>query len=672
MADTVIAAQLTLEADQANTTVKGFKQQLKEANNELLNMSQRFGETSDQAVAAAKRVAELRDTMGDAKSLVDAFNPDRKFEAFGNVVRGVAGGFSALQGTMALVGAEGEEVQETLLKVQSALAISDGVNNILELKDTFKQLGTFIQSTTLYQKANNAATQAAAFVQKLFGVEVQTTSTKFQILKGAIVATGIGLLVVAIGEVVSIMQSWTSATEDQIEAQKELAESTKKLADAGLKAEMDFISQKEKLDIAKAQAAGKTEEEIYNIQQGWQDTRINSQKRHLAEVATVDEIAAQESKRQLRALENEKEITRLKFEEKQRKDAEEAAKKATQEAKARAEKEKQARQEFIAAEKAASDEIIRLQQQNALAAIKDEDERNKLRIQFEFENAKVRIEALKVSEGLKTELLKQETTARDLALEEVEKSIDEKRAARDAARLEASRNQVVASVAKTGEELQAQLDLQTELDNQNKSRLQLQLEELDAWYKEKQRIAGDNEALQTQLTLDYEKKKTALVREENRQRLDIAANLLGQASGLFAKHTAAYKAIAVAQATIQTFQSAQGAFSGMVSQIPGPVGIALGVAAAAFAVASGIKNIANIVKQKVPGAEGGGGSSVPAVSASAPAPLAPTPQVATTQIDAASINQIGNATSRAYVVESDVTDSQERITRLNRAARLGG
>ena len=41
-----------------------------------------------------------------------------------------------------------------------------------------------------------------------------------------------------------------------------------------------------------------------------------------------------------------------------------------------------------------------------------------------------------------------------------------------------------------------------------------------------------------------------------------------------------------------------------------------------------------------------------------------------TQLDAATIQQMGSATNRAYVVESDVTNSQERIRRINRAARL--
>jgi hypothetical protein len=54
------------------------------------------------------------------------------------------------------------------------------------------------------------------------------------------------------------------------------------------------------------------------------------------------------------------------------------------------------------------------------------------------------------------------------------------------------------------------------------------------------------------------------------------------------------------------------------------------------------------------------------------APISPvSPQAQLTQLNQASINQMGSAAGRAYVVESDITNQQEKIVRINRAARLG-
>jgi hypothetical protein len=83
-------------------------------------------------------------------------------------------------------------------------------------------------------------------------------------------------------------------------------------------------------------------------------------------------------------------------------------------------------------------------------------------------------------------------------------------------------------------------------------------------------------------------------------------------------------------------------------------------------VASGIKSVKSILSTRVPGGGGGGGTSPSLPSVNAPL----TPQIQTTNLNQGQINQLASATSRAFVLESDVSGSQERIQRLNRAARI--
>lgn len=147
--------------------------------------------------------------------------------------------------------------------------------------------------------------------------------------------------------------------------------------------------------------------------------------------------------------------------------------------------------------------------------------------------------------------------------------------------------------------------------------------------------------------------------------------LLGQASELAGKQTVAGKALAVASTTIATYQSAMGAFKGMVTSIPGPVGIALGVVAAALAAATGIANIKKIVSTKIPG-QGDGGGSVP-TPAAVTAPVLP--QRTQTTLDSKSIQAVGNAANggvyRSYVSNEEVNDKNEMTRRITRQARLG-
>jgi hypothetical protein len=160
----------------AEGSIGSLKKQLREAQNEVVSLSDKFGATSVQAVNAAKKAAELRDRIGDAKALTDAFNPDAKFKALTASLSGVAGGFGAVQGAMALFGNESENVQKTLLKVQSAMAISQGLQAIGESVDSFKNLGTVIKTQVI---------------------------SAFTTLRGAIIATGIGALAVGLGLLVA-------------------------------------------------------------------------------------------------------------------------------------------------------------------------------------------------------------------------------------------------------------------------------------------------------------------------------------------------------------------------------------------------------------------------------------------------------------------------------------
>jgi hypothetical protein len=171
MAQENVGINITVGGNQ-DQALGSLKAQLREATAEVTKLSEQFGASSKEAVNAAKRAAELKDQIGDAKSLIDAFNPDAKFKALTASLSGVAGGFSALQGATALFGKENEDLEKTLLKVQSAMALSQGLQAVGESIDSFKQLGTVIKTQVV---------------------------SAFSTLRGALIATGIGALAIGIG-----------------------------------------------------------------------------------------------------------------------------------------------------------------------------------------------------------------------------------------------------------------------------------------------------------------------------------------------------------------------------------------------------------------------------------------------------------------------------------------
>jgi len=151
-----IDINLNVNAEQADKSLGSLKSQLREAQQEVQTLSDKFGATSAEAVNAAKKAADLKDRIGDAKSLTDAFNPDAKFKSLTGALTGVAGGFSVVTGAMGAFGGQSKAVEQGLLKVQSAMAMASGLQAIGESIDSFKQLGAVVKSYSIVQKAITA------------------------------------------------------------------------------------------------------------------------------------------------------------------------------------------------------------------------------------------------------------------------------------------------------------------------------------------------------------------------------------------------------------------------------------------------------------------------------------------------------------------------------------
>lgn len=137
--------------------------------------------------------------------------------------------------------------------------------------------------------------------------------------------------------------------------------------------------------------------------------------------------------------------------------------------------------------------------------------------------------------------------------------------------------------------------------------------------------------------------------------LDMVLSFMSKEDEEKAKATGAYKTLAIATATMDTYAAAIAGYRGAMQTFANPiVGNIVGIASIATAVSTGIAQINAIRKVKVQGASGGG--STPSVSAGA------TPNV---QFVSSSENQIANSVNantnaqnqepiKAYVVTSEV------------------
>ena len=161
-----------------------------------------------------------------------------------------------------------------------------------------------------------------------------------------------------------------------------------------------------------------------------------------------------------------------------------------------------------------------------------------------------------------------------------------------------------------------------------------------------------------------------------REKTTIIAQGLNNLATILGKETAAGKAAAIASTTISTYQSATDSYKSLAG-IP-VIGPALGFAAAAAAVVSGITNVKKIISTKEPSIEGisipsSGGGSVPSVPTQ---PAASTPP-SFSSVGASGINQLADVLDiqnqqpiQAYVVSNDVTNAQSLERNIIEAASV--
>lgn len=447
MADEIIGIKVTTDAAQATAevqkldkafeatdeSVKSLRTQLKEATANVAIMADKFGATSKEAVTAAKRAAELKDRIGDAKALTDAFNPDAKFKAVAGALSGVAGGFSALQGAMALFGKENKNVEAALLKVNAAMALSQGLNALGDSIDSFKNLSTQIQASTTFQNLNNTATKTAAVVQKAFGISVVETSVGFKVLKGAIAATGIGLLVTGLASVIAnfdAISKWikssplgafaksVGALVEQFTDFVGITSDAKRNIE-GLTASSKIRNEQIERDIKLLSAQGGKEEEIYK-------KRTELVNNDLAVLKTkVDESGKLygEDAKKWKDLNNEKAILTADY---NKKSAEETKKANEKAKKDRDEANKQSEEDT----KTANKMLIDLQNEKSKAILKDENDKALKQLEIDKNAKDAEIEQLKVSQAVKDELIKLNNEAyqvEKIALEEKAKEDRDKK-----------------------------------------------------------------------------------------------------------------------------------------------------------------------------------------------------------------------------------------------------
>jgi hypothetical protein len=194
-----VTKEIVLEVGIKDSTAQGTtsaKQRLRELQKTLIDMSLAGQEGTKAFKQMEAEAGKLKDQIGDTSQRIKNLASDtRNIDTFVAGIQGITAGFQIAQGAAALFGSENEDLQKALLKVQGAMALANGVQQV----------------ANLLNKDSILITQGQAAAQALYATAVGASTGAMKAFRIALLATGIGAAVAAVGLLIAKWDELTAA-----------------------------------------------------------------------------------------------------------------------------------------------------------------------------------------------------------------------------------------------------------------------------------------------------------------------------------------------------------------------------------------------------------------------------------------------------------------------------
>jgi hypothetical protein len=600
-------------------SVKSLKAELRAVTNELGTLEQ----GSEAFIKAAQKAGELRDKIGDVKNTINAFNPEKKFQAIADSVGIAANGFAALQGGMALFGGESEDLQKIMAKTQGAIALATGLNGLLGMKDALNNL-----KLTTY----SAISGLSGMVTGVGGLGGALNALKTTLLTNPLFVLGSVILAIGVA-----LKSFYDGLSSGIEIYKTSAKAVANLK----KTYTSLIDEIKLLQIENDLANGKITQKDAALLKD----KNNFKKEFLAILKDANdkegEIREQAAKeRDDDGFKGTKNLL-------DKLGIETATTKAAKQSLESIEKQKQ---ENIAALKKKyslvnSNTIIEETKNEVDAKLANEQKLKGIRDKKIADDKKIAADKKKIEDDLRDANIKFNKEVEDVEadmLKQGEKKIETDRA-RNNSVLESERerrashindlNEIAKDEVLSAEERYAALD---ELNQRG--------------------LLSDKETADAKIAIAQKEA------EAKRQLLQTTAQILGGLADLAGKQTEEGKVLAIAQATIDTYLSASSAYAAAAKIDP----IVLAPLAAGAAILAGFARVKAIAEVKVPNSSGGGGGGVAPSAPRIPQSITGTRLGGNSQVTTTGDSTVG----KVIVVETDITQTQDKVKNIIRKATI--
>jgi hypothetical protein len=168
------------ETEKAGGSFTNMRKELKNLTLQLQNLDP----ASKEFEKVAQRAGQIKEQMRGVADAINDADPEKFGGKFQRTAEGIAGAFSAVTGAQAIFGGSSEEIEKQMLKVQGAIALTQGISAMKELRNDFGDLATMIKGKVV---------------------------SAFGSLRSALISTGIGALVIIITSIIANWNEFSSS-----------------------------------------------------------------------------------------------------------------------------------------------------------------------------------------------------------------------------------------------------------------------------------------------------------------------------------------------------------------------------------------------------------------------------------------------------------------------------
>jgi len=253
--------KFTENLKKSETGTKSLRNELRQLREQLADLPAGTEEYN----VILQRAGEVGDRIADINQQIRNVGSDtRGIDAVVQGAQTLSGAFSVATSASALLGSENKDLQESMLKVESAIGLVVGVQSIANALQ---------RESSLVIGATNLMTKIQIGLQTAYAAVVGTTTGALKALKLALISSGIGAFVVLVGYLITKMSEATDKTDTMADEQDNFNKSIEE-SNRLISKNLDLLDARKNQAILQAKIAGASEAELNKIQEKLASERV--------------------------------------------------------------------------------------------------------------------------------------------------------------------------------------------------------------------------------------------------------------------------------------------------------------------------------------------------------------------------------------------------------------